>query len=177
LAFSKDHKSEIVAQYVDWFSKSQAVYTLSYAKMSMKDIDTLRVKVRDAGGEIHVIKNTLMKLALDELGVSNQDTFEGLTIAGFAFSDAPALAKVFSEATAKSEIFAIKGGYLGKAAINAKQVKALADLPALPVMRAMLLGTINAPASKLVRTIAEPARGLAAVLKAYSEKDAAPTAA
>ncbi len=89
MAFSKEHKSEIVAQYVDWFSKSQAVYTLSYAKMSMKDIDTLRVKVRDAGGEIHVIKKQLMKLALDELGVSNQDTFEGLTIAGFAFSDAP----------------------------------------------------------------------------------------
>jgi len=45
----------------------------------------------------------------------------------------------------------------------------LAELPPLPVMRATLLGTIMAPASKLVRTIAEPARGLAAVVKAYSE--------
>jgi len=54
--------------------------------------------------------------------------------------------------------------------LNPQQVKALADLPSLPVMRAMLMGTILAPASKLVRTLAEPGRGLAAVIKANSEK-------
>ncbi len=54
--------------------------------------------------------------------------------------------------------------------LNASQVKALADMPPLPVMRAQLLGVLQAPASKLVRTIAEPARGLAAVVKAFSEK-------
>lgn len=177
MAFSKEHKNKLVAQYADWFSKSQAVYALSYAKMSMKEIDILRAKVRDAGGELHIVKNTLMKLALDEIGIGNSDVFEGLTIVGFAFNDAPTLAKTLSDATAKSEIFAIKGGYLGTAAISAQQVKALADLPTLPVMRATLLGTINAPASKLVRTIAEPARGLAAVIKAYSEKEAVPIAA
>ena len=64
----------------------------------------------------------------------------------------------------------IKGGYLGNKSISKAQVEALAELPPLPVMRATLLGTIMAPASKLVRTIAEPARGLAAVVKAYSEK-------
>ncbi len=55
-------------------------------------------------------------------------------------------------------------------ALNAAQVKALADMPPLPVMRAQLLGVLQAPAGKLARTIAEPARGLAAVLKAFSEK-------
>jgi len=54
-------------------------------------------------------------------------------------------------------------------------VKALADLPPLPVMQATLLGVISAPATKLVRTLAEPARSMAAVVKAYSEK--APVAA
>jgi large subunit ribosomal protein L10 len=49
-------------------------------------------------------------------------------------------------------------------------VKSLSELPPLPVVRAQLLGTLQAPASKLVRTIAEPARSLAAVFKAYSEK-------
>jgi large subunit ribosomal protein L10 len=56
-------------------------------------------------------------------------------------------------------------------------VKALAELPPLPVVRAQLLGTILAPASKLVRTLAEPARQVAAVLKAYADKDAAVSAA
>jgi len=172
LAFSKEHKSKLIAQYSDWVKQSQGMVALSYNKMSMKEIDTLRAKVRDAGGELHVVKNTLMKLALDEAGVSKNEIFEGVSLVGFAFHDAAALAKTLSDATAKSDIFAIKGGYLGKDLLNAAQVKALADLPPLPVMRATLLGTLLAPASKLVRTLAEPARGLAAVVKAYSETGA-----
>ena len=77
-----------------------------------------------------------------------------------------------TEITKGSEVFATAGGYLDKALLDARQVKALADLPTLPVMRSMLMGTILAPASQLVRTLAEPARGLAAVIKANSEKQA-----
>jgi len=177
LAFSKQHKNKLVAQYADWIRQSQGIFVLTYKKMSMKDIDTLRAKVREAGGEIHVVKNTLMKLALDEVCIAGKDFFEGASIAGFTFNDAPALAKILSDASAKSEIFAIKGGYLDKEVLTASQVKALADLPPLPVMRSMLLGTLLAPAGKLVRTLAEPARGLAAVIKAYSEHGAEPAAA
>jgi len=177
LAFTKQHKNKMVAQYVEWLRQSQGVFVLNYSKMTMKEIDTLRAKAREAGAELHVVKNTLMKLALDEVGIQDKAVFDGASLVGFAFSDIPALAKVLSDATAKSEIFAIKGGYLGNQPLSPAQVKALADLPPLPVMRAMLLGTISAPATKLVRTIAEPARGLAAVIKAYSEKGAAPAAA
>lgn len=176
MAFSKEHKSKLIAQYTDWVKQSQGMVALSYTKMNMKEIDTLRAKVREAGGELHVVKNTLMKMALEEVGVTKKDVFEGVSLVGFAYHDAAALAKTITEATAKSEVFAVKGGYLGKDLLNAAQVKALADLPPLPVMRATLLGTLLAPASKLVRTIAEPARGLAAVVKAYSESGAAAAA-
>jgi large subunit ribosomal protein L10 len=71
----------------------------------------------------------------------------------------------------------VKGGFMSGKALNAAQVKSLSDMPPLPVMRATLLGVLQAPAGKLVRTIAEPARGLAAVVKAFSEKDSAPAAA
>ena len=177
MAFSKQQKNTLVTQYADWVKQSQGMFVLSYNKMSMKDIDTLRKKVRDAGGELHMVKNTLMDLAFDEIGITHRDLLSGSSIFGFAFSDAPALAKIVTEATAKSDIFTVKGGYLGKEMISSDQVKALANLPPLPVMRAMLLGTLNAPASKLVRTLAEPARGLAAVIKAYSEQGAVPAAA
>lgn len=177
MAFTKQQKNKMVAQYAEWLRQSQGVFVLNYSKMTMKDIDTLRAKAREAGAELHVVKNTLMKLALDEVGIQDKTVFDGASLVGFAFSDAPALAKVLSDATAKSEIFAVKGGYLGNQPLSPAQVKALAELPPLPVMRAMLLGTISAPATKLVRTIAEPARGLAAVIKAYSEKSAAPAAA
>lgn len=176
MAFSKKHKQVLLAQYEEWAKKSQAIFVLSYSKMTMKDIDTLRAKAREAGAELHVVKNTLVAMALDNAGIQHGELLAGTSLMGFAMADAAALAKVLSESTAKSEIFAMKGGYLDRQPISAKQVKALAELPPLPIMRAKLLGVISAPATKLVRTLAEPARSMAGVIKAYSEKEAAPAA-
>jgi large subunit ribosomal protein L10 len=169
LAFTKKEKDEMLAQYQKWFEESQAVFMMSYSNMRMKDIDALRAKAREVGGQAHVVKNTLMELALKNIGLDEPLT--GSTLVGFALEDAPALAKVFTDAT-KSDIFDLKLGYLEKQKISPSQIQELADLPPLPVMRARVLGAINAPASQLARTLAEPARLIAAVLKAYSEKDA-----
>jgi large subunit ribosomal protein L10 len=169
LAFTKNRKGEMTAQYEKWLEKSQAIFVLSYTKMNMKEIDAFRAKVRDAGGEAHLVKNTLFTRALTAKSFPESTLFEKTSLVGFAFSDVAALAKVFTEATKGSETTIVKGGYLGKEVLTDKQVKSLADLPPMPVMRSMLLGVISAPATKLVRTLAEPARSMAAVVKAYSE--------
>ena len=170
MAFTKKQKTQILAQYEQWIDDSQAIFFITYGKMNMKEIDTLRQKVREAGSEAHVVKNTLMVKAFQNKGIKNPQALEGRTLAGFAFNDPPALAKVLKEATKKSEIFEVKAGYLGTQLLSQADISALAELPPLPVMRATILGTIMAPANKLVRTLVEPARGLAAVVKAYSEK-------
>ncbi|MDX9865969.1 MAG: 50S ribosomal protein L10 [Anaerolineaceae bacterium] len=173
MAFNKKQKKDMLAQYEEWLRDSQAVYLMSFDHMSMSEIDTLRAQVREAGGTARIVKNTLLRKALKSLEMElHEDNVVGTTLAGFAFEDAPALAKTFTEAT-KTDIFSIKYGYLDGQIVNAQQIKALADLPPMPVMRAMLLSTILAPATKFVRTLAEPARSLAAVTKAYSEKGAA----
>jgi large subunit ribosomal protein L10 len=170
LAFTKEQKSEMMKQYQEWLAKSQAVFMLEYGKMGQKDVDAVRAKAREAGGEMHVVKNTLFHSVLDGLGMESGDILEKTTLVGFAFNDPPALAKVVNDAT-KSDVFKVKGGLLGKHAINPAQIKSLAELPPLPVLRAQLLGVLQAPATKLVRTIAEPARSIAGVVKAYSEKE------
>jgi len=170
LAFTKKQKRNIIAQYEQWLKDSEAVFFLEYQKMNMKEMDALRAKVRETGSEIHVMKNTLLSKAMGNTGIDTEFEMVGSTMAGFAFSDPPSLAKVIKEATKKSEVFSIKSGYLGVRKISQTDVNALAELPALPVLQATLLGLINSPASKLVRTIAEPARGLAAVVKAYSDQ-------
>ncbi len=172
MAFSKTHKTKMLADYETWLDKSQAVFMLEYTKMTMKDIDAFRAKVRETGSEAHIVKNTLMELAMKKAGYENVTKAEGTLLVGFAYNDAPGLAKVFADASKNSEIFKLRGGYLGKQQLAVAQVKALADLPPLPVMRATLLGVLQAPASKLVRTLAEPARSLASVVKAYSDKGA-----
>jgi large subunit ribosomal protein L10 len=178
LAISKQRKEDLVSQYSEWMTKSRALILTEYIGLTMKQLDDLRSKSRDVGGEFHIVKNTLGKVAFQNIGWElPEDFLEGSTAVGFAFQDAPALAKTMADFAKSSEFLKIKGGYLGNKPISADDIKALAELPPLPVMRAQLLGTIMAPASKLVRTLAEPARSLAAVIQAYADKDTAGAAA
>lgn len=177
MAFSKQHKSVILKSYEQLLKQSQAVFVIQYKKMTMKEVDVLRNKVRDAGGQLHVVKNTLMGIALERYGVRHT-TLEGTSLMGFAINDVPALAKVFVDQTKNTEVYKIKCGYMDGRQITASDVKSLADLPPLPVMRAKLLGMLQAPAGKLVRTINEPARSLAFVFKAYAtQEESVPEAA
>jgi large subunit ribosomal protein L10 len=178
LAISRKRKEELVSQYIEWMNESRAMVVTEYVGLSMSSIDELRRKVRETGGEFHIIKNTLGKVAFDTAGFQYPEHYlDGSTAIVFAFQDAPATAKAVTEFARTSDFVKIKGGYLAKSPIGVDDVKALADLPPLPVMRSQLLGTILAPAGKLVRTLAEPGRQVAAVIKAYSEKDTAPAVA
>ena len=178
MAISKKRKNELITQYDRWLNDSRAMFLAEYTGLGMKDIDILRSKIREVGGEFHIVKNTLGMRAFEQAGLeSPENFFTGSTAIVFAFQDAPATAKAVMEFTRTTEFLKVKGGFLGQKSIDANAVKSLADMPPLPVVRAQLLGTILAPASKLVRTLAEPGRQIAAVVKAYSEPETAEAAA
>ncbi len=171
MAISKERKDELLAQYADWMNSSQAVILVEYTGVRMKDLDNIRAKIRESGGEFHIVKNTLARRAFADMGMQfPSDYLVKSTAVSFAFNDAASTAKALTDATKGNEFVKVKGGFMSGQTLDAAQVKALADMPPLPVVRAQLLGVLQAPAGKLVRTIAEPARGLAAVLKAFSEK-------
>jgi len=174
LAISKEKKREIVNQYSDWLERSRAFVMAEYLGMTVKDMDELRSRVREAGGEFHVVKNTLMKRVLEDGGLEyKEDHFLVTTAIGFAFEDVPALAKTMTDFAKESDFLKIKAGYLEGRLLSADEVIALANVPPLPIMRATLLSTILAPASQLVRTLAEPGRQIAAVLNAFCEAEVA----
>jgi large subunit ribosomal protein L10 len=171
LAITKERKEEVLSQYTDWMKRSQAVILVEYTGVKMKDLDNIRAKIRDAGGEFHVVKNTLARRAFADNGLQvPSDYLVKSTAVSFAFTDPATTAKALTDATKGLQFIKVKGGFMSGQTLDAAQVKALADMPPLPVVRAQLLGVLQAPASKLARTIAEPARGLAAVFKAFSEK-------
>ena len=176
MAVSKERKEEVLAVYSEWLKKSQAVILVEYTGVKMKDLDNIRAKVRESGGEFHVLKNTLARRAFADNGMNLPNDFlVKSTAVSFAFTDPASTAKALNDATKANEFVKVKGGFMSGQVLNPAQVKALADMPPLPVVRAQFLGVLQAPAGKLVRTLAEPARGLAAVIKAFSEK--APAAA
>jgi len=176
LAISKERKEEVLATYTDWMKRSQAVILVEYTGVRMKDLDAIRSKIRESGGEFHVVKNTLARRAFADSGMElPADYLVKSTAVSFAFTDPASTAKALTEAAKGKEAIKVKGGFMSGQILDVSQVKALADMPPLPVVRAQLLGVLQAPAGKLVRTIAEPARGLAAVINAFAEK--APAAA
>jgi large subunit ribosomal protein L10 len=176
LAVSKERKAETLTTYAEWLKKSQAVILVEYTGARMKDLDAIRAKVRESGGEFHVVKNTLARRAFKDSGMSLPQNFlVQSTAVLFAFTDPASTAKALTEAAKGKDFVKVKGGFMSGQALNPAQIKSLAEMPPLPVMRAQLLGVLQAPAGKLVRTLAEPARGLAAVIKAFTEK--APAAA
>lgn len=171
MAISKERKEEILATYAEWLKKSEAVILVEYTGVKMKDLDNIRAKIRESDGEFHILKNTLARRAFADSGMSMPPDFlVQSTAVSFAFSDPASTAKALSDATKGNQHVKVKGGFMSGQTLTAAQVKALADMPPLPVVRAQLLGVLQAPAGKLVRTIAEPARGLAAVIKAFSDK-------
>ena len=171
MALSKKKKNEVVEQYKDWLKNSQSVILVEYTGVNMKVMENIRAKIRESDGEFHVVKNTLAKLAFEASGFSiPEGLLEKSSAASCAFSDPAATAKALTEAAKGLDAIKVKGGFMGVEMLDAAQVKNLADLPPLPIVRGQLLGVLQAPAGKLVRTVAEPARSLASVFRAYSEQ-------
>ncbi len=171
MAISKDRKEELVAQYAALIQRSEGLILVEYRGLSMKGMDPLRGKLRDAAGELHVVKNTLARRALADAGRPLPDElFSQTTAIGFAFSDVPGVAKALTTAARESEFVKVKGGLLGDRILTRPDVEALAELPPLPIVRAQLLGLISAPATRLTGVIASGVRQVVNVVKAYADK-------
>ncbi|HEX5931395.1 MAG TPA: 50S ribosomal protein L10 [Methyloceanibacter sp.] len=166
-------KREVVTALHDVFAKTGVVVVAHYAGLTVAQMTRLRSEMRNAGGRVKVAKNRLVKLALegtDAKGIA--DLLKGPTCLAFSADPiaAPKIAVKFAKANDK---FVILGGTMGATVLDAKGVTSLADLPSLDELRGRLIGLIQAPASKIARTLNEPGAQLARVFGAYGKSQAA----
>jgi large subunit ribosomal protein L10 len=162
-------KREIVAALHDVFAKTGVVVVAHYAGLSVAAMTKLRRDMRSAGGQVKVAKNRLVKLALegtDAKGIA--DLLRGPTCIAYSVDPiaAPKIAVKFAKANEK---FVILGGTMGQTVLDAKGVSSLANLPSLDELRGKLIGLMQAPASKIARTLTEPGAQLARVFGAYGK--------
>jgi len=163
----------LVAEYAELLKKSEALVIASYSGVQVKNAEQLRRKVREAQGELHVVKNTLTTVALKAAGMPvPEEMLHGDTAIGFAFKDVPGVAKAIQDFTKDSEFVKVKGGVMSGKILNAKEIEALASLPPMPIVRAQLLGLINTPATRIAGSIASAVRQVVNVTKAYADKGA-----
>jgi large subunit ribosomal protein L10 len=171
LAITKERKQAMVKQYRDLVRSSQGIILASYTGLAVKDLERLRRKVRELGGEFHVVKNRLARLTLKEAGLTvADDALQGATAVGFAPDDPLAMAKAIVDFSKESDRVKVKAGVVNGVVYDGKQIVRLAEMPSLPVLRAQLLGLFTAPATRLATILVTPARQMATVVKAYAEK-------
>ena len=161
-------KQFLTNEYIERLKASPFFIVTDYTGVSVAQFEALRAKLRGQGAEIHVVKNSVFNAAATEVGVANLNgSLSGQLAVVFGETDFSAAAKVVKDAEKPK----IRFGYLGEERLEEEAVLRIADLPPLPVMRAHLLGTIQAPASQLARVIQTPASMLARALQAKVDKD------
>lgn len=172
MALSKQRKHELVEIYTDLLQRSQGVVWVNNKGLSVSDISTLRNRVREAEGVCRVTKNRLTRLALEEAGLpATEEVLRGPTIAGFAFSEIPPVAKAISDFANENVSIEIKGGLMGAQLLSAQEVRTLANLPPLPELRAKLLGLLNTPAHSLAGTLSSSVRQMMNVVNAFANTE------
>jgi large subunit ribosomal protein L10 len=165
-------KRELVSTLNEAWKDTGVIVVAHYAGMTVAQMTEFRKRVKEAGGSVKVAKNRLAKLALkDTDSVSISDLLKGQTC--LAYSDDPiAAARISVKYSKENDKLVILGGAMGKTVLDAKAVKALADLPSLDELRAKLLGLLQAPATKIARIMKEPGAKLARVVQAKSAQEA-----
>ena len=150
-------KKAVVEEIKEKIGASKAVVLTKYDRLTVAEVTALRNKFRDASCEYKVYKNTLVRKAFNELGVSEFDNDLNGTTA-FVFcpdetSGCSILAKAVKENPALEEKLVPKSAYVGGAYVDAAGVKGLAAIPSREVLLAKMVGCLKAPIANLVYTL------------------------
>ena len=166
-------KAEAIEALKGVFAGAGAVVVAHYSGLTVAEMTDLRGKLRKEGATLQVVKNTLVKKAMNGAGSEAADRlFAGPVAIAYA-PDPVSAAKVAVDYAKTNDKFIVQGAVMGAVVLDAKGVGALATLPSLDQIRGQLIGLIQGPATKVAGVLAAPAGQLARVFNAYATKDAA----
>jgi large subunit ribosomal protein L10 len=164
-------KTILTKEYVARLNASPFFIVVNYQGLKVAHLTELRKRLGMAGAEMHIVKNSIFRAAAQEAGVGDLNgALTGQLAVVTGRKDISAAAKTLKNFKAEFEKLKFKFGFLNNQRLEEAAIVALADLPSLDVLRATLLGLLNAPATKLARLIQTPAQQLAQVIKAKCEK-------
>ena len=155
MGLSLEQKQATVSEVQAKLQGAQTVIVAEYRGLNVERVTQLRAKARNSGVYLRVLKNTLARRAVQGTPFEKlSEQMVGPLMYGIS-QDPVAGAKVLSEFAKDNELFVIKAGAMPGAVMSAKDIKALALLPGREELLATLLGTLQAPVAKLVRTMNE----------------------
>jgi large subunit ribosomal protein L10 len=174
----RPEKQFLTKEYLTRLNASPFFIIVDYKGLKVGHLTELRKRLNKAGAEIHVVKNSIFRLAAKEAGVADLNgALTGQLAVVTGQRDISTAAKVVKTFGSELDKLKVHFGYLNNERLEQASILTLADLPSLEVLRAQFLGVLNAPASKFVRLLNTPASQLARVLQARQEKLEQPAAA
>jgi large subunit ribosomal protein L10 len=141
-------KSELIETLSGSFKESSAIAVCEYKGLTVKSLEALRKSIREVGGQVQVVKNTLASLALNGAEKSGLE-LEGTNI--FIWSDDQiSLSKVIVKFAKDEEAFAVKQGHYEGEAVDTAHIEAISKMPSRDELIGMLLSVWTAPARNFV---------------------------
>ena len=168
-------KKQQVAALKERIQNSCAGVIVNYEGISVADDTKLRKELREAGVEYTVIKNTLIRLALDGTGLEGMDS----VLEGTSKEDYVAAARILGKYEEQIKTFKMKSGFIDKDVIGEEKLSELSKLPSREVLLATVLSAFNAPIAAFARAVQAivDKSGEAPAEEAAEEAPAAETAA
>lgn len=167
----RPEKQNLTQEYLSRLNASPFFIVVDYRGLKVTHLTELRKRLRQAGAEIHVVKNSVFRIAAKEAGVGDLNgNLSGQLAVVTGQRDISAAAKVVKTYGAEMNRLKIQFGYLNNQRLENADLLALADLPSIEVLRGTLLGVLKAPAGKLVRLLNTPAAQLARILAARKDQ-------
>lgn len=172
MALRLEDKQALVEEVNVIAASAMSAIAAEYRGMSVAQITELRAKARSQGVYVRVVKNTLAKRAVEGTEFAClRETLKGPLILAFSREDPGAAARVFKDFAKGNDKLVTKAVAIGGVLYGPADLDRLASLPTLDQARAILLGVLQAPATKLVRTLAEPPALVARVLAARAKAE------
>ncbi len=169
MSMTRQAKEEAVSALVDKLERSKGAIVAAYQGLDVASVNTIRAKFREIGAEYRVVKNTLMKRALQGTRIEKLgEAFVGPTAVAFKYDDELAVLGKAAEGLAKDfEKFQVKGAYIDQdVLLDEDAATTLSKLPTLPEVQAKLLGLLNQPGSRLLSLFNQPGEKLLAQINA-----------
>jgi large subunit ribosomal protein L10 len=164
-------KVAVVTEVRDALDRADAAILTEYRGLTVKDLGVLRRSLREAGGEYKIYKNTLVRFAVRDLGLTElEGLLTGPTAIAFVDGDAVTVAKTLRDYARTNPHLIVKGGILGRSVLSAQDTTALADLPPREVVLARLAGALAAPLQQFAGLLQALPRNLAYGLQALIDQ-------
>lgn len=168
---ARPEKTAVVEEITERLKHAEAVLLTDYRGLHVGEIAEVRNALREADADYKVLKNTLARIAVRNVGLDELvDMLEGPTALAFCHGDAASAAKALDEAARKYPVLAVKGGVLRGKPIDAAQARELAALEPREVLLAKVAMLLNAPAQRTVSAAAGLLRDLASMLAQVLEQ-------